>query len=366
LLFGEGLVAADIVCSGNRIAAVRAAGSAAGPVLDVQGCLILPGIVDIHGDAFERQIMPRPKTTFPLDLALLETDRQLAANGISTAYHGVTVSWEPGLRSLAQALKIIDAVDRLEGQFLVDHRIHIRWETFALGAMSEIQALFTRPKKPLLAFNDHTTPTITGARADNKIQGSADRAMMEVPAYMRLLDEVGERMAEVPGAIASMAAAANAQCVPLLSHDDVTPEMRSFHRGLGAHIAEFPMNHPTLAASVEAGDVIVLGAPNVVRGGSHNGAIGAEDSVRDGKCTVLASDYYYPAPLQAAFLLEERGVLPLEQAWALISAAPAAACGLAGRGHIAEGNMADLVIVSRDRHIPAATIVGGRVVYRTF
>ena len=67
----------------------------------MRGALVLPGVVDIHGDAFERQIMPRPRTMFPLDIALLDTDRQLAANGITTAYHGITVSWEPGLRSLA-------------------------------------------------------------------------------------------------------------------------------------------------------------------------------------------------------------------------------------------------------------------------
>ena len=187
LLPGDGLAAADIVCSGGRIAAIRPAGTLAHPGLDARSCLVLPGIVDIHGDAFERQIMPRPKTMFPLDIAMLESDSQLAANGITTAYHGITVSWEPGLRSLEQALKIIEALDRLQPQFLVDHRIHIRWETYALDEMEEVQALFTRARKPLLAFNDHTGPTLAGARLDNKVQGSAERAMMDVPAYMKLL-----------------------------------------------------------------------------------------------------------------------------------------------------------------------------------
>ena len=364
LLPGKDLATADIVCAGGRIAEFRTAGAAAGRVLDAHGCIVLPGIVDIHGDAFERQIMPRPKTVFPLDIALLETDRQLAANGITTAYHGITISWEPGLRSLDQALKIIEALDRLEGQCLVDHRIHIRWETFALDEMAVIQSLFARRKKPLLAFNDHTTPTLAGSRADNKVQGSAERATMDVPSYMSLLQEVGERMANVPGAVAVMAAAAKAQAVPLLSHDDTTPEIRGFYRGLGAHIAEFPMTHDALDAAVDAGDVIVLGSPNVVRGGSHNGAIGAEHAVRDGKCTVLASDYYYPAPLRAALLLAERGVLPLEGAWDLVSASPAAACGLADRGRIAPGMRADLLILSAAQQMPVATLVGGRPVYR--
>jgi alpha-D-ribose 1-methylphosphonate 5-triphosphate diphosphatase len=365
LLPGEGLVPADVTCSGGKIAALRRDGTATGPTLDARGCLVLPGIVDIHGDAFERQIMPRPKTVFPLEIAMLETDRQLAANGITTAYHGITVSWEPGLRSLEQALKIIAVLDRLETQFLVEHRIHIRWETFALDEMAEVQSLFARGKKPLLAFNDHTTPTLAGARADNKVKGSAERAMVDVSTYMTLLEKIGARTDAVPEAIRAMAAVAAAQGVPMLSHDDTTPEMRASYRALGARIAEFPMNRETLAASAEAGDVIVLGAPNVVRGGSHNGAIGAEDAIRDEKCTVLASDYYYPAPLQAALALDSGGSLSVEKGWELISTAPADACGLNDRGSIAEGQRADLVIVPELGARPVATISGGRLVYRS-
>jgi alpha-D-ribose 1-methylphosphonate 5-triphosphate diphosphatase len=365
LLPGEGLVPADVTCTGGKISALRRGGAASGHALDARGCLVLPGVVDIHGDAFERQIMPRPKTVFPLDIAMLETDRQLAANGITTAYHGITVSWEPGLRSLEQALKIIAAIDRLEPQFLVEHRIHIRWETFALDEMAEVQALFARGKKPLLAFNDHTSPTLAGTRAESKVKGSAERALVDVAAYLTLLDKAGARADAVPEAIRAMAGAAAVHGVPMLSHDDTTPELRASFRALGARIAEFPMNRETLAASAEAGDIIVLGAPNVVRGGSHNGAIGAEDAIRDQKCTVLASDYYYPAPVQAALALDERGSLPLNQGWALISTAPADACGLSDRGSIAEGQRADLVIMPELGTRPVATISGGRLVYRS-
>jgi alpha-D-ribose 1-methylphosphonate 5-triphosphate diphosphatase len=365
LLPDEGLTAADIICAGGKIAAVRPAGCATGAGIDARGSLVLPGIVDIHGDALERQIMPRPKTMFPLDIAMLETDRQLAANGITTAYHGITVSWEPGLRSLEQALDIIATLDRLEPQFLIDHRIHIRWETFALEEMAEVQALFTRAKKPLLAFNDHTLPTLTKARADNKVQGSAERAMLDADAYMRLLHKAGERAADVPEAIYAMAAVARAMDVPMLSHDDVTPEMRVSFRQIGARIAEFPMNRETLVAAAEAGDVIVLGAPNVVRGGSHNGAIGAEDAIREKKCAVLASDYYYPAPVNAVLALAGRGSLGFEQGWGLISSEPADCCGLHDRGHIMEGHRADLMILPERCTRPAVTIAGGRVVYRS-
>jgi alpha-D-ribose 1-methylphosphonate 5-triphosphate diphosphatase len=364
LLPGEGLVPVDVVCAGGEIAALRSPGAAVGRSVDAHGCLVLPGIVDIHGDAFERQVMPRPKTVFPLEIAMLETDRQLAANGITTAYHGITVSWEPGLRSLQQAHKIIDVLDRLEDRFLVDHRIHIRWETFALDEMAAVQALFSRAKQPLLAFNDHTTPALAGARSEIKLRGSAERAMLDVAAYGALLQDMGQRQDAVPGAIRAMASAAASQGISMLSHDDMTPDQRFAYRALGAAIAEFPMNAATLTASAEAGDVIVLGAPNVVRGGSHNGAIGAEDAIRGGRCTVLASDYYYPAQLRAAFALEERDALPLGSAWNLIGAAPAMACGLQDRGRIEVGKRADLVVVASDHRMPVTTIVAGRPVYR--
>ena len=365
LLGNEGLVPADVVCSDGKIAALRAEGAAAGPGIDARGCLVLPGIIDIHGDAFERQIMPRAKTAFPLDVAMLETDRQLAANGITTAYHGITISWEPGLRSLGEALRIIAVLDRLERDFLVDHRIHIRWETFALDAVAEVEALFDRSKKPLLAFNDHTGPTLAGARADNKVGSSAERAMLDVASYLMLLNKVSERAAEVPAAIAALAGAARSKGVPMLSHDDVSPGMRSSFRDLGARIAEFPMNRDTLDAAAQAGDAIVLGAPNVVRGGSHNGAIGAEEAIRASKCSVLASDYYYPAQLAAIRALDARGTLALDRGWPMISSSPAEAAQLSDRGVIAEGQRADLVILPEGSLRPAATISGGRVVFRS-
>lgn len=365
LIPGEGLVPADITCAGGHIVEIRRGGGLGRGGLDASGCLVLPGIVDIHGDAFERQIMPRPRTMFPIDIAMLETDRQLTANGVTTAYHGITVSWEPGLRSLGEAKRIIAALDGLEPRLRADHRLHVRWETFALDEMTEVEALFRREKKPLLAFNDHTTPSIAGSRADIKIRSAAERAMVDVERYWQLLLEMAVRADEVALAIRRMAAAAASDGVPMLSHDDCLPEGRSAFREMGVRIAEFPMNASTLDAAAEAGDVVVLGAPNVVRGGSHNGAIGAEQAIRQEKCSVLASDYYYPAPLQAALALEQRGALPLEKAWEMISQAPAAACGLTDRGRIEEGLRADLVVLPETGSFPVATMVAGHCVYRT-
>jgi alpha-D-ribose 1-methylphosphonate 5-triphosphate diphosphatase len=154
--------------------------------------------------------------------------------------------------------------------------------------------------------------------------------------------------------------------VPLLSHDDESPEQRRWYRALGCRLAEFPTTIETAQVAASEGDDIVLGAPNVVRGGSHTGWIDATDMIGRGCCSVLASDYYYPAPLLAPFALAERGVLALEQAWALVSATPAAAVGLTDRGRIAPGARADLIVVeapTQGKPRVVATIVAGRVVH---
>ena len=352
----------DIRCHDGKILEIGASlPPGSDEIIEAHGCLVLPGIVDIHGDAFERQMMPRPNTLFPLDIAMLDTDRQLAANGITTAFHGITVSWEPGLRSLEQALAIVKTIDDNEAQSLVDHRVHIRWETFAIDQVDDVIALFLRNKKPLLAFNDHTSPTMAGARTEIKIRGSADRAFMDITPYMALLDLAWERRDLVPVAISRISNAARDHGIAMLSHDDRSPVERQSYRDVGARVAEFPLNWETLREATSACEDIVLGAPNVVRGGSHNGAISAEEAVADGACSILASDYYYPAPLAAALALVSRGVLPMEQAWALVAATPARACGLHDRGEIAAGLRADLIILPKSQKRPSMTIVAGEI-----
>ena len=144
-----------------------------------------------------------------------------------------------------------------------------------------------------------------------------------------------------------------------------SPQERAFYRALGVGIAEFPVTLETLDVSAAAGDFVVLGAPNVVRGGSHTGAVPAEPAIAAQKCAILVSDYYYPALFRAALLLDERGVLPLERAWGLVSSEPAAAAGLSDRGRIGPGLRADLVLVCGRAERPVATIAAGRAVYRT-
>jgi alpha-D-ribose 1-methylphosphonate 5-triphosphate diphosphatase len=154
----------------------------------------------------------------------------------------------------------------------------------------------------------------------------------------------------------------------MLSHDDTTPAMRKAYRNQGVTIAEFPITEETAREAARAGDAVVYGAPNVVRGGSHTGWTRASDMIAKGLCSVLASDYYYPAQLLAAFRLAADGILALPEAWKLVSTGPAEAVGLADRGVLAEGRRADILLV--DDTVPlrprlVAVIVAGRLVHLT-
>ena len=335
-------------------------------VLDATGLLVLPGLIDLHGDAFERQMMPRPGVDIGIDLALVETDRQLVANGITTAFHGVTRSWEPGLRDAASARALVDAIARLGPPLAPDTRCHLRHETYNLDGEKEILDWVARRRVGIVAFNDHLSGTIKVRNRPDKMAKMVERTGLTAAAFDALVERVAARGDEVPASISRIAAAARAAGVPAMSHDDMSIDQRRWFAGLGVGIAEFPLTEEVAEAAVADGTPTVFGAPNVLRGGSHTGCPDAADMVERGWCRILASDYFYPALLQAPFILARRRGIPLEVAWGLVSTGPAKAIGLSDRGSIAEGARADLVLVDvNDAGLAraVATIVNGRIVH---
>jgi alpha-D-ribose 1-methylphosphonate 5-triphosphate diphosphatase len=330
--------------------------------------LVLPGIVDLHGDAFERQMMPRPGVDFPIDVALVDSDRQAIANGITTVFHGATWSWEPGLRSGDNAEKLLDAIEALRPRLAADTRYHLRHETYNLEAEDKIGQWLAAGRIDLFAFNDHMIITTALRNKPRKRAIMVERTGLSDEAFDHLVERILSGAAHVTGSIARLATIARKSRVRMLSHDDKTPEERRAFRAQGITIAEFPVNEETAREAAAGGDAIVYGAPNVVRGGSHTGWTKTSDMIAKGLCSVLASDYYYPAQLLAAFRLAADGVVPLAKAWSLISTAPARAAGLSDRGELAEGRRADVVIIDdavalRPRIV--AVIANGRLVHLT-
>jgi alpha-D-ribose 1-methylphosphonate 5-triphosphate diphosphatase len=358
----------SLAIEGGRIAGpTRATGFSAFRVIDARGLLVLPGIIDLHGDAFERQIMPRPGVEVSLAVALQETDLQMVGNGITTAFHAITYSWEPGLRGGPMTRRLKEAIASQRARLAADTHVHLRHETFNLDAVDEVAGWLDDGSIRLLAFNDHTPDIHRLIDQPTKLQKYAERAHLSVGDFRALVSRVWARRDEVPATISRLAKAAATARVASASHDDDSPEMRRRFHALGCTICEFPKTESAALAARDLGDPIVLGAPNVMRGGSHNGAIGASTMLARGIGDVLASDYYYPSLLHAAFRLAREGVLPFAKAWNLVSANPAAAAGMTDRGSIRAGARADFVLVDDEQPaLPrvAATLVAGRPVFQ--
>jgi alpha-D-ribose 1-methylphosphonate 5-triphosphate diphosphatase len=357
VLAGNTLADVDLLIEDGRITGFDTGN--ADTSFDARGLLVLPAIVDIHGDAFERQLQPRPGVDFPADLALAETERQLLANGITTAFHGVTLSWEPGLRSLETWRAVLDA---LHGRrWTCDMRVHLRWEAYNLPALDTALADIEAGRVHLLAFNDHTPAILRRLSDPEKAVKYSERGPMTLAEFRAVAEQAAARKDEVPVAIERIGAAARAANLPIASHDDDSPATRDAFRARGARICEFPMSEEVARYAAAAGDAVVMGSPNVVRGKSHLGWAAAARLAEAGICTVLSSDYYYPCLLQAPFILARRGVLDFARAWALVSANPAAAAFLPDRGSIAPGNRADLLLIDQTNgtpHLVAALVKG--------
>ena len=176
---------------------------------------MLPGIVDLHGDAFERQMMPRPGVDFPIDVALVDSDRQAISNGITTVFHATTWSWEPGLRSGDNARRLLEAIETLRPQLAADTRFHLRHETYNLDAEDEIGQWLSAGRIDLFAFNDHMDSTV--ALLDKPRKRSAHgRAHADFPTRSSIVwsRRVLSRADEVPASIARLAALARKRWRP--------------------------------------------------------------------------------------------------------------------------------------------------------
>ena len=365
-----------------------------GPVqgleISAHGKVLAPAIIDVHGDAFERQLMPRPGVYFPIEVALIDTDRQLAANGIATAYHAITLGWEPGLRDVARGRELIQSIRDLSPRLTVENRIQLRWETFAFEALEVIKSALKGPLLPSVAFNDHTSMTMraydvpvqerefelspdfsTASLDDERMKkrtlSKAQRAGLSHEDYIALLGKVWDRRGDVPNKISEVASMASAVGAPMLSHDDTRAATRTYFRNLGASVTEFPMVTEAVEAARKHEDLIILGAPNAARGGSHIGSIGAADMVEAGLCDALASDYFYPAMLAAIDRLDREKRADRVTLWSLISSGPARAMKLGDRGSITIGSRADLVLMDWTKGqtpVVEGTWIAGRAAFR--
>jgi alpha-D-ribose 1-methylphosphonate 5-triphosphate diphosphatase len=346
----------------------RRGGSRSGIELD--GDWLIPGLVELHTDHLEGHYSPRPRVRWNPIAAVQAHDAQIASSGITTVFDAIRVGMDEDtklvasdMRTLGAAISESQAGDRLRA----DHYIHLRCEVSATDAIESFMHFAGEPLARLASLMDHTP----GQRQFTSLEafriyylGKSGMSETELQAFIeRRLAQSEIYSAKQRQAIAEMC---RERGIVLASHDDATTEHVAEAADIGVSLAEFPTTMEAAQASRQAGMKILMGAPNIVRGGSHSGNIAARDLVAEGLLDVLSSDYFPFSLLHAAFkLAQEADGITLPQAVAMVSLNPATTAGLDDRGAILPGRRADLVQVRKGGDVPVVRTVwrqGRRVV----
>ncbi len=335
-----------------------------GREVDLSDYLVLPGIVDVHGDGFERHLAPRRGAMKQMAEGLVAVEAELAANGITTATLAQFVSWEGGVRGLEFAEQVFAHLRDVGSSMVTDLRGQLRFETHLLEFYTELPDKMAEWGLKYIVFNDHLPhERLREGVQPRRLVSQALKARRSPETHLALMQALEAESDEVPAALDWLCKQLAAQGISMGSHDDCTAEQRAAWAARGVNVAEFPETLEAAEAAASQGGIVVMGSPNVVRGGSHNLNVSAVDLIAMGYCDALASDYHYPSARRAALMLWQNGMLDLTAAWALVSAGPAAVLGLADRGVLAKGKRADMVVLERDSLRVAATLVQGRVSY---
>ena len=348
IVLKDEIVHGTLRVEGAAIAAIRSGPTRRNGV-DLEGDFLMPGLVELHTDNFERHLMPRPKVRWPELPALFGHDAEIAAAGITTVYDALGLG-DVGLDGLRgqDMTSVLDAIDGAAGAGLLraDHRLHVRCELPAPNLLQLFEPFRGRARVGLISVMDHTP----GQRQWENLEhartyycgkkGWTEQGFQDSLRNARANQEryVVPHRQHVVGYARSCG-------IPLASHDDTLTEHVEEGIRDGVVISEFPTRVDAARSAREKGLTTVMGAPNVVRGGSHSGNVAALELARHGLLDSLSSDYVPASLLLAAFRLVAEAGFSIPQAVNTVSRNPARAVGLEDRGEIAPGLRADLVQV---------------------
>ncbi|MDP1902470.1 MAG: alpha-D-ribose 1-methylphosphonate 5-triphosphate diphosphatase [Rubrivivax sp.] len=352
----EVLLRGTVRVRAGRVDEVSSTPTSLPSAIDLGGDWLLPGLVEVHTDNLERHVTPRPRATFPMAGAVQAHDAEMASAGITTVLDAIGVGdpYGEGFRSRDQSA-LLEALDQLEaaGALRVDHRIHVRCELPAANARELFEPFAHHARLALISLMDHTPGQrqwqdieqariyYTGrkgwsnAQFDHEVRIAPERQAMHAQPNRAWFVDFARRHG-----------------VALATHDDTTEAHVDEAHALGASMSEFPTTRAAARRAKVHGLTTVAGAPNVVRGGSHSGNVCARSLAREGLLDALSSDYVPGSLLQAAWTLQREAGFDASAAVALVSRAPARACGLHDRGTIAAGLRGDLIRVREVAGVP--------------
>lgn len=359
ILLPDAEVQGTLVLRDGLVAEVQPGRAHHPSALDCDGDVLMPGVVDVHTDNLERQVMPRSNARWPSRSAFLSHDAQCAVAGVTTVLDALCLgdlgfdiergqTFHDGVRDLTDLTAA--------GVLKVDHLLHLRCELPAADMPALLDTVAEHPLVAMVSLMDHSpgvgqyrdivryramrlrTTRLTEAQIEARIvELHAQRDRLREPQRRLLLDRFAGRD------------------VPLASHDDELPSEVARNAADGIMVSEFPVTMEAALEAARLGVAVIAGAPNIVRGGSHSGNVAAMDLVRAGAVDVLASDYVPPALIEAAFAMAE--VTGLPAAIATITANAAAMCRLHDRGALRPGLRADVVRVMVHDGVPVIRAV---------
>jgi alpha-D-ribose 1-methylphosphonate 5-triphosphate diphosphatase len=360
IVLADELLTGSILIRDGKIADVSAGSAATGE--DMAGDFVIPGLVELHTDHLEGHYAPRPRVRWNPIAAVLAHDAQVATAGITTVFDALRVGLdEDSDMSALEMRKLADAIEDSVRQDRVraDHFIHLRCEVSAPDCQEGFGYFDTDERVRLASLMDHAP-------------GQRQFVDLETYAYyyqrkLKLTDwefktfcekRMSQSVENSQTNRHAIAAACQSRGIVLASHDDATVEHVQEAVQQGIRVAEFPTTAAAAKASKEAGLGVLMGAPNVMRGGSHSGNVSARELAEGGVLDILSSDYIPFSLIQSAFFLGDVvDGITLPQAVAMVSKNPAEAVGLNDRGAIAIGRRADLVRVRLDEHVPVVRTV---------
>lgn len=352
LVLPDEAVLGQVRLSGGRIADIAQGGAVPAGAIDCGGDLVMPGLVELHTDNLERHIQPRPRVDWPHQAAIIAHDAELASVGITTVFDALRVgsvvsNQDANYGEYARALA--DEILELRGQgaLRISHFLHLRAEICSETLVEEMAKFGPDDSIGIVSLMDHT-PGERQFRDIGKLREfSLSRYGLTEDVFRQHVAEQIALRARV-GALHEATAVAEARRygATLASHDDTIAAHVAASAGHGVHFAEFPTTAEAARACHGHGIKVMMGAPNLIRGGSHSGNVAAELLAQQGLLDILSSDYVPSSLLSGALMLGDmwgdmaRGI-------ACVTAAPAEATGLDDRGRLAPGARADVIRVAR-------------------
>jgi alpha-D-ribose 1-methylphosphonate 5-triphosphate diphosphatase len=338
-------------------------------VIDADGAYVMPGIIDIHTDAMDAEIVPRPGADIPVEVAFRELERKMCTCGITTVYHSLHLGYEVAelvshsKYSRANVFSMVHACG--ERPTLIRNKIHLRFEVSGVDAYEQCLELIRGGYIDLLSVMDHTPGQGQWSKESFK-----RHVMAKGKSEEEFEEELMERMSrpKIEGdRLETLVRVAREYGLPVASHDDDSVEKVDAMLALGVNICEFPINMETALYAMRMGMHVAGGASNVLRGGSMSGNLDMTTAIREGAVDVLCSDYYPAAILHSVFKLQREGT-PLHEAVNLATLHAAESVNLDDRlGSLETGKEADLLIVRIQDGLPMVThsMVAGVMVMQT-